>query len=72
MNREQNRKDEGVGRIDGLESIRQHGKYHPPSTNPSVTEGTTELLLSSGERRVAEPIPRKKSSTAEIEPERLM
>jgi hypothetical protein len=38
----------------------------------SITEGTTELLFTSRESRVAQPIPRKDPNTGEIESDRLM
>ena len=44
----------------------------PPPANASITEGTTELLVSISDRRVAEPIRRKDVDTAEIDTDRLM
>lgn len=44
----------------------------PAPVNRSVTEGTTELLLSTRDRREKEPVPRKDHDTAEIDTDRLM
>lgn len=43
-----------------------------PPSNASVTEGTTELLFSNRDRRVAEPVRRRKTDTSELDEERLM
>lgn len=43
----------------------------PIPVNASITEGTTELLLT-GDRREKEPVPRKDHDTAEIDTDRLM
>ena len=40
--------------------------------NASITEGTTELLLSTRDRREKEPVPRKDHDTAEIDTDHLM
>jgi hypothetical protein len=40
--------------------------------NPSITEGTTELLLPTRDRREKEPVPRKDHDTAEIDTDHLM
>lgn len=44
----------------------------PPSAKASITEGTTELLSTTVDHRVAEPVRRKDASTAEIDADRLM
>jgi hypothetical protein len=44
----------------------------PAAVNASVTERTTELLLSTGGHRVAELIRRKDVDTSEIDNDRLM
>jgi hypothetical protein len=44
----------------------------PAPVRASVTEGTTELLIQTGERREKEPVPRKDHDTAEIDTDRLM
>jgi len=44
----------------------------PAMVNAYVTEGTTELLIPSGDHRVSEPIRRKEADTAEIDTDRLM
>jgi len=44
----------------------------PASAKASVTEGTTELLFSPGDKRTPEPIRRKDAETAEIDNERPM
>jgi zinc-ribbon domain len=44
----------------------------PARANNSITEGTTELLFTNRESRIAEPIRRKDASTGEIETDRLM
>jgi hypothetical protein len=43
-----------------------------PPANPSITEGTTELLLTTRDRREKEPVPRKDRDTAEIDTDHLM
>lgn len=43
----------------------------PQPVNASITEGTTELLLTR-DRREKEPVPRKEHDTAEIDTDRLM
>jgi len=44
----------------------------PAPINASITEGTTELLLSTRDRREKEAVPRKDHDTAEIDTDRLM
>jgi uncharacterized membrane protein len=44
----------------------------PAPANASITEGTTELLFTSRESQVAQPIPRKDPNTGEIQSDRLM
>lgn len=46
----------------------------PRPVQASITEGTTDLLVTGRERRAPEPVPvhRKSESTSEIDPERLM
>lgn len=44
----------------------------PVPVNASITEGTTELLLSTRDRREKEPVPRKDHDTAEIDTDHLM
>jgi len=44
----------------------------PAPVNASITEGTTELLLSTRDRREKEPVPRKDHDTAEIDTDHLM
>jgi hypothetical protein len=44
----------------------------PAMVNAYVTEGTTELLVPTVDRRVSEPIRRKEADTAEIDTDRLM
>ena len=44
----------------------------PARTHTSITEGTTELLLHTRDRREKEPLPRKDHDTAEIDTDRLM
>jgi hypothetical protein len=44
----------------------------PMPVKASITEGTTELLLPTPDRREKEPIPRKDHDTAEIDTDRLM
>jgi hypothetical protein len=44
----------------------------PAPAHASITEGTTELLLQTRDRREKEPLPRKDHDTAEIETDRLM
>ena len=44
----------------------------PAPARTSVTEGTTELLLQTRDRREKEPVPRKDHDTAEIDTDRLM
>ena len=43
----------------------------PPPVNASITEGTTELLMTR-DRREKEPVPRKDHDTAEFDTDRLM
>jgi hypothetical protein len=44
----------------------------PAHVNASITEGTTELLLSTRDRREKEPVPRTDHDTAEIDTDHLM
>jgi len=44
----------------------------PAPARASVTEGTTELLIQTRDRREKEPLPRKDHDTAEIDTDRLM
>lgn len=44
----------------------------PRPAQPSITEGTTDLLVPARDQRTPEPVPRRGESTAEIDPERLM
>ena len=44
----------------------------PAPARTSITEGTTELLLQTRDRREKEPLPRKDHDTAEIDTDRLM
>lgn len=44
----------------------------PAPVNASITEGTTELLLSTPDRREKEAVPRKDHDTAEIDTDHLM
>ena len=44
----------------------------PAPVNASITEGTTELLPSTRDRREKEPVPRKDHDTAEIDTDHLM
>jgi zinc-ribbon domain len=44
----------------------------PAHLNASITEGTTELLVSTRDRRENEPVPRKDHDTSELDTDQLM